>query len=303
MGCVRPLESAALSNALAVLLATPNSARPAPRAEVNAFLDYLNRCGIRWRGWRYDDAGTSRGLFLLLLLPGHTGVVMVPTPGEHGIVTACQHLTMEAGLARLRDQPLHFVQALLESRAAGQARLLQAFGFARLAALLYLERDALYPWFDPPPATAEWLRFGPATRAEFAATLRATYQDSLDFPELTGLRPMEDILLAHQSSGGFHNDLWEIARLGGQNAGCALLAPLLGGAVLEVVYMGVAPEFRGREVGSLLLRRALQHCRETGARRLTLAVDDRNAPAKQLYERFGFKPTAARDAYLLRPPQ
>jgi ribosomal protein S18 acetylase RimI-like enzyme len=130
--------------------------------------------------------------------------------------------------------------------------------------------------------------------------LLATYNDSLDCPELTGLRPIEDILAGHRAAGQFDPRLWELFLVDDEPAGCLLLAPLHTAPSLEVVYMGVVPEHRGRGVGDALLRRALQQCREHGARLLTLAVDGRNAPAKRLYERFGLKTVARRDAYLYR---
>jgi ribosomal protein S18 acetylase RimI-like enzyme len=67
---------------------------------------------------------------------------------------------------------------------------------------------------------------------------------------------------------------------------------------MEVVYLGVAPEWRRRGVGKLLLRRALEQCRLVGTGQLTAVVDCRNDPARQLYAGFGFKPTAAREAYI-----
>ena len=80
--------------------------------------------------------------------------------------------------------------------------------------------------------------------------------------------------------------------------GCILLAPLTYGPLIEIVYMGVAAGWRRRGVGKLLLRRALQHCRAVGASELTAVVDRRNTPARQLYARFGFKPTVKREAYI-----
>ena len=62
--------------------------------------------------------------------------------------------------------------------------------------------------------------------------------------------------------------------------------------------MGVVAGRRRRGVGDLLLRRALQRCRESESRELTAVVDERNAPARQLYVRFGFMPIAAREAYI-----
>lgn len=230
---------------------------------------------------------------------------MLPSPDLPGIVPDDQLRVTTAGLAALGSRRLHFAQVLLEPEAAAQRALVQQVGFRPLAPLLYLERDARYPWSDPPsPEEAEWVRYDAQSRALFADVVLATYQNSLDCPELTGLRPIDDILAAHQASGHFDPQLWEIARLNepaaAQPAGCILLSRVHRGAMLEIVYMGVVPAWRRRGVGALLLRRALARCREADVRQLMVVVDDRNGPAKRLYERFAFKSVTRREAYLYR---
>jgi ribosomal protein S18 acetylase RimI-like enzyme len=51
----------------------------------------------------------------------------------------------------------------------------------------------------------------------------------------------------------------------------------------ELVYMGVAPPFRGRGLGRLLVQRAMHAARLMNERILTVAVDVANTPARQLY--------------------
>ena len=224
-----------------------------------------------------------------------------PTPGEHGIDAAEQKALTIASLAQLHGRQLHFAQVLLLPDAEGQRRLLEQVGFRRLAPLLYLERDARYPWVDPPEADeSAWVEFRPETRDAFAATLLATYEESLDCPELANLRPIDDILAGHRAAGRFNPRFWELLRVDGQNAACLLLNALSPARTLELVYMGVRTEFRQRGIGSLLLQRALQRCRDSGARRLTVAVDDRNDPAKRLYARFALRSIARREVYLYR---
>src|SRR5262249_46521256 len=96
--------------------------------------------------------------------------------------------------------------------------------------------------------------------------------------------------------------LWEVALIDGVPAGCLLLSRTDVGGLIEVVYMGVAVEFRRRGVGRLLIQRALQRARECGVRGITLVVDERNDGARRLYERFGFAIVARRDAWLMMPP-
>jgi len=298
---VEPLLPSELEQTLPVLLASAVSGRLAGAEQVAAFREYLAQSALAWEGWRCGPAHTPRALLLAVLLAGRTAIVMIPSPSMPGIDSEDESHLIAAGLARLRERGLHYVQALLEPGAAGQHELLLRVGFQPLAPLTYLERDALYPWADPPARDeAEWVQYGARTHADFARIIPATYEDSRDCPELSGLRPIEDVLKAHQATGHFDPRLWELARIGGEDAACLLLTRLARDTVLDVVYMGVVPARRRRGIGGLLLRRALEQCRARNARRLTVVVDERNAPARRLYERFGFVRVTQREAYLYR---
>lgn len=55
--------------------------------------------------------------------------------------------------------------------------------------------------------------------------------------------------------------------------------------------MALFPEYRGQGIGTGLLALAEQHAREKGFSRLSLIVFEKNAGAKQLYERSGYRET------------
>ena len=76
---------------------------------------------------------------------------------------------------------------------------------------------------------------------------------------------------------------------------------MLGRQACELVYMGVAAEYRRRGLGDWLLERAIETTRRLGLPVLSLAVDANNEPAKALYLKAGFKKTAERYAYHLPP--
>jgi ribosomal protein S18 acetylase RimI-like enzyme len=297
--CV-PLTAADLDAVLPHLLATPDRLRATPE-QVRGFHEYLADGGLGWQGWYSGPLDAPRGVCVALLLPGRTTIVMVPSPDLGSIEPAIQTNVLRAGLAQLAPQALHYAQALVEPGETARRDLLAGAGFTYLAPLIYLERATVYPWAEPPPATAAtWRAYGPQEHARFADVVLATYADSQDCPELTGLRPIDDILAAHRATGHHDPQLWELALVDGEPAGCLLLAALADNQLLEVVYMGVVPAFRRRGVGALLLQRALAHARRRGARRLTVVVDGRNAPARRLYARFALAPLAQRDAWLYR---
>lgn len=295
------LSDADLDAVLPWLLVGPETGAAVTAVQREGFYRYLAEGGLTWEGWCLGSARAPRAVFLALLLPGATAIVMIPPPGAGSIEAGAQRELTRAGLGALAARHLHYAQALLEPEAGGKRKLLMELGFTPLAPLVYMERDARYPWVEPPPArAAEWIAYSTATHGEFARVLLATYDGSQDCPELTGLRPMDDILAAHRASGRWEPTLWELARIDGAAVGCVLLADLGAGSMLEIVYMGVVSEFRRRGVGRLLLARALEQARRARVARVTVVVDGRNEPARRLYERVAFTPTAQRDAYLYR---
>jgi mycothiol synthase len=137
-------------------------------------------------------------------------------------------------------------------------------------------------------------------RSRFEQALLDTYAETRDCPALTGIRPIECILAAHQAAGAFHPELWELAVLDQAPVGVLLLTEHLHDRSMEVVYMGVAAAARGRGVGSCLLRRALVQARRKRSRRLSLVVDAQNEPAQRLYRKLGLRCYARRQAWWYR---
>ena len=65
----------------------------------------------------------------------------------------------------------------------------------------------------------------------------------------------------------------------------------------HLIDIALLPEWRGRGLGSELLRQLLEHAVAAGSR-LTARVE-RNNPARRLYERLGFRVVADEGVYLL----
>jgi mycothiol synthase len=65
-----------------------------------------------------------------------------------------------------------------------------------------------------------------------------------------------------------------------------------------LVYIGLAPQVRGRGLGTILVQQALSTAAEDNRRRLTLAVDSSNQPALRLYFRHGFQKMAEKVALI-----
>lgn len=310
MPTVRTCEDVAdLPALLSVVLASRSDPDAAER-QAPALLAYLQISGSQWRGWCVGEPARPQAAVVALLLPGRTAMLLCGDPQAPSLDAETQRRLVCRAIDELREMPLHYVQALLDQDDAGRASALSAAGFAALTRLSYLERGATYPWCDPPDTDAvAWDAYAPDTHDRFEQTVLGTYEDSRDCPELSGLRPMHDVLAAHKASGVFDPSLWQLARVtGDEDAGCVLLARMPDPSLVEIVYMGLRPAWRGRGLGQQLMRRALQQARMCKAQRVTVVVDERNTPARRLYERFGFAPIDSRQAYLLQwkrnaPPQ
>ncbi|GJM81251.1 hypothetical protein HMSSN139_37470 [Paenibacillus sp. HMSSN-139] len=59
--------------------------------------------------------------------------------------------------------------------------------------------------------------------------------------------------------------------------------------IMNIGPLALLPEYQGKGLGRLLLRRALGFCRENGYRRAILCVNAENERAKALYLQEGFK--------------
>jgi len=99
------------------------------------------------------------------------------------------------------------------------------------------------------------------------------------------------MILAHPNSGRIF-----VARVKGRIAGMVNLRFLIstaeGGKVIQLEDLIVHPDFRGRGLGTRLLRHAIFFTHRKKFKRITLLTDAVNAAAQSLYRRHGFKPSA-----------
>lgn len=71
----------------------------------------------------------------------------------------------------------------------------------------------------------------------------------------------------------------------------------------ELANLAIVPPLRGRGFGTRLLGRVLEVARERGVETVYLEVRESNAPALELYRRFGFSQVGLRRGYYDRPKE
>ncbi len=144
------------------------------------------------------------------------------------------------------------------------------------------------------------LDFGPTgDGTALARALEATYTDTLDCPELCGLRHTRDVITSHMATGEFDPKRWWIIRLHGAPEGCCLLNNCPANRAIELVYLGLSPALRGRRLARRLLTHTLARADTPDAREVTCAVDTRNAPAVRLYHAMGFRNFGSRTGFVM----
>jgi GNAT superfamily N-acetyltransferase len=211
----------------------------------------------------------------------------------HGPVVRGNHPQLAAKLARFGVEAstrldITCIQALLPIDDAPKAAALTAAGFRHVADLLYLF-GAADTWPSRPSESE--LRFRTATQAELKPLIEQTYRGSLDCPAVDGLRTIEDVLAGYRATGIHQAEHWQVVTIaqgeGTRNVGCLLLADHPAADQMELVYMGIVPEERGRGWGSHLVRQAQWTVHSAGRKRLVLAVDEANQPAVRMYASCG----------------
>jgi ribosomal protein S18 acetylase RimI-like enzyme len=245
--------------------------------------------------------GSGRTAMLVLSGPGPGGEAREHAERVASANAACEFL---AGTEMGRD--IRLAQALPEPKESWATRAFLDAGFRKVGDLAYLRRPMLDLPDAAPPEWPEGITVEPiadlkgADRARLLAALERSYVDTLDCPELCGLRETEDVLESHRTTGIFNPQLWWIISVRGDPQGCMLFSHCPEHSSVELVYLGISPVLRGKRLGAALLTMGLGALRGVMAEQVTCAVDLRNTPAQRLYARLGFHEFGRRIA-LVRP--
>lgn len=229
------------------------------------------------------QGNTLIGAVWVQLAPGSTAVVW--PPAINGIASP---ELMRAAAEFLDDHSVALAQILISPDAPQDPEIFAAGGFRPLVELDYLmvQRE-LFPAAKP----SGELQFTGAARDEpqrLERLLTATYEQTLDCPQLNGLRDAADVLAGYAAQGRFSADGWFFVRHHSTDVGVLILTEYPEGETWELVYMGVVPAARGNGFGRQIVNFALAQAAVGGAGRLVLAVDRENGPAQKMYREAGF---------------
>ena len=269
------------------------------------------------------DRGDIREVAVAIPAAGRSVLVFLSRPASRRdhpreraecVRALCEHLqTLPGG-------PFHIAQSLPATTERWAVEALLAAGWSIVGELAYMRRPLGAD--DLPrrrkPSELQWPDGveieplgipGPGEPAPPAliAALDDSYIDTLDCPDLCGMRDTGDIVASHAAIGRSELALWSLLRHEGRPAGALLLACLPDQRCYELVYIGLGPSLRGKGLGEALLRHALgvlatriRQGQHRSGWSITCAVDTANVPAVRVYERLGFMPFDRRVACVQR---
>lgn len=219
--------------------------------------------------------------------PGRTAFFWPPQfVAEFDVGLANRLIAQVLEISGSRD--LTLLQSIIEPNDSSATRQLTSIGFTHAADLVYLE------WLPESVSLVSnaILEFEPIRRRQLKRLSKAlgrTYINSFDCPKFDGLRTLDDTIAGYRATCDRDIQDWMIAVEDGADVGVLLLADFPKLQQLEMVYMGVVPEARNRGIGSALIQRAQAIALQRRAKKLLLAVDAANDPARRLYDRAGFR--------------
>ncbi|MFN7314159.1 MAG: GNAT family N-acetyltransferase [Phycisphaerae bacterium] len=262
---------------------------------------------------------------LAVLGAGRTAMMFISEPlrvGDWGgselafaervhVVNACCDM-----LAREHANEVALAQALPDPDERYATRVFDAAGFRSVGTLKYMRRLpkphdkklslgndlSQYDKFPQGVHVQSLSQIAPHLRDEHCIrAMDASYESTLDCPELCGLRETRDILASHKSTGQHDPNLWWIIYYNNEPLGCALFSPCAEQRTCELVYLGLGPPLRGKGLARLLLGHGIAETnRINSVWSMSCAVDERNAPALKLYESMHFRAFARRRALVRR---
>jgi ribosomal protein S18 acetylase RimI-like enzyme len=225
-------------------------------------------------------------------------------------------------IERLSQAGITFIQSGCDDDSQG--KLLTAGGFEPLADLVMMSLEAekfcnaseatgcdiAGQSMSDPVTWVEMEQLGEDWRMHLNDVTAQTFIDTRDCLRLSDFRSANDIVQGYVEAKHFDPRLASLMRVGDQWAGCLILtahpaeagangsggddaAPPAESGAIELTYMGLVPQYRGKRLAGHLLAKVVQHATTSEAARIVLAVDRDNHPAATIYRRLGWRDVIA----------
>jgi len=237
--------------------------------------------------------GVVVGAVLCQPLPGAIAVIWPPRTVDDDPAT--EDALVSAALRHVVGAKV--VQAFLPPDELARATPLLRAGFQHIARVWQMRRDGRScsakggeSHVLPRDDVLTLVPYAACDSADFERVLMRAHDDSLDCPELHGMRTSVEVLEGYRDCAP-DPARWWLARRHGEGIGVLLLS------AVDLIFVGVVPDKREKGIGRTLVEAACAI-----APVLNVTVDVRNIPAVQLYQSVGFEATGARDVFIASPP-
>jgi GNAT superfamily N-acetyltransferase len=127
-----------------------------------------------------------------------------------------------------------------------------------------------------------------AVSEQLSRLVKATYDNSLDFPELMQIAPVEHVLHGYKTGSLFRPELWFRLQKEGVDVGVLLLTDVPPDQI-ELTYMGLLESARRQGFAREIVRFAKSITSREKRLLLLTSVDEKNIPACQSYLSQGFQ--------------
>ncbi len=218
-------------------------------------------------------------------------------PGARSGMVATQLL--EAALVFLRSLRVRVVQSIVSTISPEAEAAMLGVGFVATTELLFFRLENLKN--RAATSSEALLEFRPqaAPTPTLSRILERTYIESRDCAELNGLRTGEEILAGYFAENASATvSVWQLES-DAAPVGILVLTKFDPPArELDLTYLGLVPEARGRGMGRTIVEFVQRTAHEQSLNSIELNVDARNLPALALYARFGFVGRHRRQVYL-----
>ncbi|MDP6637352.1 MAG: GNAT family N-acetyltransferase [Phycisphaerae bacterium] len=300
---IQPVPRRSRAAAIKFLVAGTSNDRQT-RAQEQVIQQMVSRSGsAAIRLWWSRSGRTTLAVALVVEGAGRISMLFFSPPDAPGVDCA-QLVRLIGEISRdAVEGGMSLVQALIDPADSEQVAVLVDSGMMLLADLIYMSRNLLSRPPEPKDARDDltWRNYKQFTEAQLGEVILQSYTDSLDCPALRGVREMPDIIAGHKCSGAFCPEAWWIVGCGDQAtpAGCILVNDSIRGPSADIIYMGVAREFRRQGLAGAMLDRAIAQASERNRQAVSVAVDTRNDHAIRVYEQSGFSEIHRRLAYVV----
>ena len=236
------------------------------------------------------QAGQIHGVAWANPVPGGLGGIWPPqlAPAWESNEDLARRLIAAAEETLLKSTRIVLWQASIGIHDTSASQRLQASGYRPLTELIHLLTSAPRPPRATYEAAIQFVNYRPCDLERLCQVIEATYEGTLDCPELDHLRSTADCVAGYGAIGNSGEEHWYLVQHEGIDIGCLLLAAHAGGPS-ELIYMGLRKPYRSRGWGRLLVEKAVEVGQQLGDRGLMTSVDRRNVPALKAYQGVGFR--------------